>query len=219
METDMRQFNIVYVIWAVASALPLTAAVICRIVRRASMGKFAKGFAAGFITYGGIFLAAAIIVRLLLQFIFVSAVVPIFAPIMSAIPLCALLLAFAAVMIYYHALFKRSQSAEDALSVSLGLLSVSFLACIVCEYFKVQSIYSFSAASEIIDPGSSKIFMPGMILSTIAEAVIKAGLSTGAVIAVYCMYSSKKMTGRGAAMASSAIMGILTAGFDMLLFV
>ena len=219
METDMRQFNIVYVIWAVAAAFPLIAAVICRIVRRASMGKFAKGFAAGFVTYGCIFLAAAILVRQLIPLILVSVIIPMLAVTMLAIPLCALLLAFAAVMIYYHALFKRSQSAEDALSVSLGLFSISFLACIACEYFKVQIMYSFSAASEVLGVENYNIFIPGMILSTIADAVIKAGLATGAVIAVYCMYSSEKMTKRGAAMASSAIMGILTVGFDMLLFV
>ena len=120
-----------------------------------------------------------------------------------AIPVCALLLAFAAVMVYYHALFKKIQNAENSLSVSLGLFSISFLACIACEYFKVQSMYSFSAASEVLGVENYNIFIPGMILSTIADAVIKAGLATGAVIAVYCMYSSEKMTKRGAAMASS----------------
>lgn len=217
METDMRQFNIVYVIWAVAAAFPLTAAVIFRAFRRASMGKFAKGFAAGFVTYGCIFLAAAILVRQLIPLILVSVIIPMLAVTMLAIPLCALLLAFAAVMIYYHALFKKIQNSSDALSVSLGLFSISFLAGIACECFKIYGMYGFLTASEVL--GNYKMSMSGMILSMITDAVIKTGLSAGAVIAVCCMYSSEKMTKRGAAMASSAIMGILTAGFDMLLFV
>lgn len=217
MKTDMRQFNIVYVIWAVAAAFPLIAAVIFRAFRRASMGKFAKGFAAGFMTYGGIFLVAAILVKLLLPLIFVMVIIPMLAVTLLVIPLFALILVFAAVMIYYHALFKKIQSSADALSVSLGLFSISFLAGIACECFKIYGMHSFLTASEVL--GSYKMSMSGMILSMIIDAVIKTGLSAGAVIAVRCMYSSEKMTKRGAAMASSAITGILTAGFDMLLFV
>ncbi|MDE5860533.1 MAG: hypothetical protein K2H23_09170 [Oscillospiraceae bacterium] len=214
MEIDMRKF--VYVIWAVTVVFPLIAAVIFSAVRRGSIGKFAKGFAAGFITYAGVFSIAAVFLQLVLSLILIMLIIPALSVILLAIPLVALLLVFAVVMIYYHALFKKIQNAADAISVSLGLFGISFLACIVCEWFKIHSI---STTSEILDQMNYKVSLPNVALGAIVEAVIKTGLSAGAVAAVCGMYSSEKMTKRSAAKVSSAIMGILTVGFDMALFI
>lgn len=217
METDMQKFYIVYVIWSVAAAFPLIAAVICGAVHRASMGKFAKGFATGFITYALEFLIAALLLRTFLMPTVIALFIPVLLPLLLAAPIFALLLAFAAMMVYYNALFKKISSPSDALSVSLGLFCVSFLACIVFEKFNMQSLNSYLAAYETVNGSTINISMPGRIFGTIAAAVIKAGLSSGAAIAVYFMYAPEKMNKRGAAKASSAIMGVLTVGFDLLI--
>lgn len=211
----MQKFNAVYVISAAAAALPLIAAVILRIVYKTSMGKFAKGFAAGFMTYGGIIIIAAILLRMSLGILLASVIVPMIAVILLVIPLCALLLAFAAVMIYYHALFKKIRSATDALALALGLFSISFLARIASEYYKIKIMNIILETSE----SNYRIFMPNMILGMIASVIVRVGIFTGAAAVVCGTYSSEKMTKRSAAKISSAVMGILTVGFDMLLIV